>query len=343
MVIATCRTEIDWPMLSAGSRHTLSESWLSVADGRLPESVGIALVDDGTQVAMMGRVVPTATDNQFLDPYLPAAQQLGNPERIFPAMAFMYPNYDAYPIGPGSAAPRRLAEFVFGVERLATERGMRSVVFQYLGPESDLLVDALTNAKFQVYTVAQRAELSIEFAGIGDYLSGFPKRRRDKIKHEIRVMSEAGVAFSVRHLQEDEKPLIDLRCALVEKYRGKSDSERERGWFDKVQRSFPGEDIFVVTAEADGHTLGFTLFVRTADRLTALLTGTDYHHPRADYVYFGTSFYAAIPLAVEVGTRVIEYGMGSEQAKQSRGCLLSPLRWAVRDLSGEVPAAVRRV
>jgi hypothetical protein len=340
VINATPWERVDWPALSIGARHTLRRSWLDVAEGRLSGCEGLTMVDGGTtQVAMMGRVVAARTDNPFTDPYLPVSERVGSPERIFPAMALMYPNYDAYPVGPGARVPARLSQFVAGVCRHVSGRGLRSVVFQYLGPEADLLVESLRAAGFGVFTIAHRAELAVEFDGLGDYLSSFPKRRRDKLKHEIRALAEAGVTFTVRPLGDDEKELIDLRCLLTEKYRGTSDPGKERKWFDNIRRCFPERDVFVVAASTDGQPVGFTLFIRTGDRLSALLTGVDYHHPRARYVYFGTSFYAAVPLAADIAVRVIEYGMGSEEAKRSRGCALHPLRWAVRDLGGDGPIA----
>jgi predicted N-acyltransferase len=92
-------------------------------------------------------------------------------------------------------------------------------------------------------------------------------------------------------------------------------------------------------ARDDTRAVAFTLFVRTGDTLTALLTGADYGSPTAQYVYFGTCFYAAVQLAADLGTRTIEYGMGAEQAKRARGCTLVPLRWAVRGVGGTRPGS----
>jgi uncharacterized protein len=331
---------IDWPALSAGTRHTVSDSWLGVAEGRLPGCEGLALVDGGVQVAMMGRVVPSPTENPFTDPYLPLRKHVGPPEHVFPALSFMYPNYDAYPVGPGANSPARLAQFTAEVCRHARERGLRSVVFQYLDPVADTFTASLRDRGFTIVTVAHRAELAIDFGNTDDYLALFSSHRRRRIRSEMRALSAAGVSYTTRALRDDEQDLIELRSGLAKKYRGYSDPEKEKSWFDKIRRCFPADDVFVVTASADGRTIGFTLFVRTGDRLSALLTGSDYGNPHARYAYFGTCFYAAVPLALDLGVRVIEYGMGSEEAKSARGCVLRPLQWAIRDLGA--PAATSR-
>lgn len=340
MILATPWKRIDWPALSSGTRHTVSEAWLGVAEGRLLDCEGLALVDGGVQVAMMARVVPSMTENPFTDPYLSVRKHAGSPENVFPALCFMYPNYDAYPVGPGAHSPARLAQFAAEVCLHARERGLRSVVFQYLDPVADAFTASLRDEGFTILTVAHRAELPIEFNHPDHYFSLFSSHRRRRIKSEMRALAAAGVTYTTRALADDEHDLVALRSGLAEKYRGVSDPEKEKGWFDKIRRCFPPDDVFVVTATADGRTIGFTLFVRTGDRLSALLTGSDYADPRARYAYFGTCFYAAVPLALGLGVRVIEYGMGSEEAKTARGCVLRPLRWAIRDL--DAPAATSR-
>ena len=339
ILIATTPWErIDWPALSAGVRHTVSIAWLDVAEGRLADCAGLALVDAaGVQVAMMARVVQTMTENQFTDPFLPVWDRIGAPERVFPALSFMYPNYDSYPVGPGARVPARLAQYVDEVCRHARDQGLRSVVFQYLDPVAELFTESLRGAGFTVFTAAHRAELAIDFDEPGEYLSRLSSHRRRRLQSEIRALDAAGVKYEVRPLRDDEDDLVALRCGLAAKYRGSADPAKERGWFDNIRRCFPADDVFVVMAEIDGRTVGFTLFVRTGDRLSALLTGTDYGDPHARYVYFGTCFYAAMPLAIDLGVRVIEYGMGSEQAKKARGCTLQPLRWAIRDLADDTP------
>ncbi|MBQ1023939.1 GNAT family N-acetyltransferase [Micromonospora sp. C95] len=310
-----------------------------MAEGRLAGCEGFTLVDDGggAHVAMMGRVVPSATNNQFTDPYLPVRGHITAPDGLFPALSFMYPNYDTYPVGPGAGDSARLARFVDEICRHARERGLRSVVFQYLDPVADPFTETLRAAGFTVVTAAHRAELAIDFKRPDQYLSRMSSHRRRRIRAEMRALSAARIEYTRRPLRDDDEILVSLRIRLAEKYRGAGDPEKERRWFDNVRRCFPAEDVFVICADIDGRTVGFTLFVRTGDRLTALLTGTDYGHPHARYIYFGTCFYAAVPLALDLGIRVIEYGMGSEQAKTARGCNLRPLRWAVRDLAADPP------
>lgn len=336
---ATPWERIDWPALSVGVRHTVSAAWLGVAEGRLADCEGFALADDGgvVHVAMMGRVVPSATNNQFTDPYLPVKDRIAATGNLFPALSFMYPNYDAYPVGPGAGDSAQLARYVDEICRHARQRGLRSVVFQYLDPVADRFIETLRAAGFIVVTAAHRAELAIDFEQPDQYLSRMSSHRRRRVRAEMRALAAAGIEYTTRPLRNDDEILISLRTRLAEKYRGTGDRERERRWFDNVRRCFPAEDVFVICADIDGRTVGFTLFVRTGDRLTALLTGTDYGNPHARYIYFGTCFYAAVPLALDLGIRVIEYGMGSEQAKTARGCTLRPLRWAVRDLTADPP------
>jgi hypothetical protein len=339
MISAVPLDAVDWEGLGRGHRHTVSRGWLDVARGRLAGSEAFSLSDNGDmRVVMMGRLVEAITANPWTDPYLRAAEHLGD-EDFFPALAFMYPNYDAFPIGPGAHDSETLHRFVDGVCRMARERAARTVVFQYLGPESRDLTTVLAASGFDVFPAAHRAELPVRWGGLAGYLESFPTRRRNKLKYEIRAMSASGLRFETRGLPPDDDELVTLRRALMVKYGSPDDPERERRWFDRVRACFPAQDVYVVVARDDTRAVAFTLFVRTGDTLTALLTGADYGSPTAQYVYFGTCFYAAVQLAADLGTRTIEYGMGAEQAKRARGCTLVPLRWAVRGVGGTRPGS----
>src|SRR5262245_11116389 len=254
---------------------------------------------------MWGRMVDRPTSHPYTDPHRIAAARLGDAARYFPALFFMYPNYEAFPVGPGARDPGSLRRFVAGLRCWAQARDTRALVFQFVGPEGRPLCDMLAQDGFDVFPVAHRAELSVGWSDLRGYLNTFPKRRRDSIKHEIRAMAAAGVRFEVRGLGDDEPELRRLRGALVVKYGGLDDAAREEELLRRVRDNFHPDDVHVVVARDGDDLVAFTIFIRDATVLTALVTGADYEHPKARYVYFGTAFYTTVQLAADLGVRTI--------------------------------------
>ncbi len=82
-----------------------------------------------------------------------------------------------------------------------------------------------------------------------------------------------------------------------------------------------GTDAFVVTARDAACIRGFALVLRHQDRWYARQAGFDYEFKGNLPLYFEVVFYRLIELAAAAGVRVIHYGLGSRDAKQSRGCL----------------------
>jgi uncharacterized protein len=335
----------DWDAIAQGAPHTGRSRWLRLAEDRLPGSLTFRYIRDGlTQVAMRGLLLREPMRNEWLDPRMIASGQgahlglaVGGPHPwrgrhaadVYPCLTIMYPNYDAFPVGPASAEPSALARFVGSLRTWARDHGARSIAFLYLTPDAAALCGSLRAEGFRFLPLTTRAEMAVTWRDFGGYLAGLPYKRRTSIGRELRALGEAGVSVAIEELGQVEPDLIPLRCMLTRKYRGSADPAREAAWFTRVREAFAPDEITVFTARAGAVPVAFSLFVRDGARWTALLTGMDYSNPAARYSHFATMYYTPAGHAPGIAVQRIFYGIASQDAKRFRGCDLIPLTAAV--------------
>ena len=336
----------DWDAIAKDAPHTARSRWLRLAEDRLPGSLTFRHVRNGqTLIAMRGLVLPRPMAHDWLDPYLIASGRAAHlglaaagphpwrgvpPARVFPCLAVMYPNYDAFPVGPGAQDPGVLRRFVAELGAWCEGRGIRGTAFLYLTPEAMPLSEVLAAGAFCLLPITTRAEMAVTWTDFDGYLATLPSRRRVSIRRELRALSEAGVSVGQAELAELESDLIRLRCMLMTKYLGNASAEREARWFTLIREAFKADEITVFAARANGKTLAFSLFVRDGPHWTALLTGMDYGAAPSRFSHFATMYYAPASHAPQMRIHRIFYGIGAQDTKHFRGCRLTQLMAAVR-------------
>ncbi|MEV4114735.1 hypothetical protein [Nonomuraea sp. NPDC049695] len=334
----------DWAQLIGRAPHTASQRWLSFGQSRVPESLTFRLVSPGgTDLAMRGLIQQEPGSRPFNDPYLiasgqatqdglavtgPHPWQTRRAQEVFPSLVMMYPNYDAFPVGPLAADSGALASFADQVGDWARRQGFRSVTYLYLTPEADALRAVLRDKGYDVFPLAARSNMTVTWSDIPEYLAQLPRKRRGEVRRELRALEAAGVRVRPRPLAPEEPGLVRLRSQLMYKYASVADEQRERHWFARVWELF-GDDATVFVAEHAASPIQFTLFVQDGAVWTPLLTGTDYAHGASRLAYFATAFYSPAALAPQLRIRRINYGLGASEAKRHRGCHAVPLYAAV--------------
>jgi hypothetical protein len=335
----------DWDAIAEDAPHTASSRWLRLAEDRLPGSLTFRYVRDGqTHVAMRGLVLLEPMEREWLDPFLIAsggATHLGlaaggphpwrdrEPETLFPCLAVLYPNYDAFPVGPGVTDPAVLRHFLDELDAWRAANGIRSAAFLYLTPEAMPLCEVAREDGFHVFPLTTRAEMGVTWTDFDGYLATLPSKRRTCVRRELRAVSEAGVSVEITGLAEVEADLIQLRCMLMAKYLGSARADREARWFTRIREAFLVDEITVFVARANNRPVAFSLFVRDGACWTALLTGMDYGIPEARFSHFATMYYAPAEHAPRISVSRIFYGIASQETKHYRGCSLTPLMAAV--------------
>lgn len=77
----------------------------------------------------------------------------------------------------------------------------------------------------------------------------------------------------------------------------------------------------VSVVERDFVTAGFVILLHRSGRWSARQVGFDYDMKGNLPLYFETLFYGPVEAAASMGIQRIDFGLGSEEAKVSRGCI----------------------
>jgi hypothetical protein len=350
-----------WPELAVDAPMLATPGWLQAMDGRLGPRPLTFLVRSSarTELAAFASVQTESRPGEFFDlhhvlvrptPDFPLTERgraeratlsRTAPDRWVPSLVVMLPGYECIPVGPGSTQPAALAALVDGALDWAADQGIPTVAFLYLRPEQRELAEALREREFTRLPLTYTWDLHLTGTGVADYLFSLPRKRRKEARRELRTLAGAGVEIGEADVSLVFDELVDLRCQLVAKYRGRADREHEatrlRVMADVVARG----DSTLLLATATGKPVGFALFAPNRDEWLCLAVGHDYADPRSRLAYFGAAYYRAAEAAYAVGVRTLGYGQGSWQAKRARGCRPTPMTGWVHSTDPALAATVR--
>ncbi|MET9698513.1 GNAT family N-acetyltransferase [Streptomyces sp. NPDC006529] len=150
------------------------------------------------------------------------------------------------------------------------------------------------------------------------YLASLVSRKRKRANRELREYAEAGFTTVVREGADAlTGPVVDLQVALRAKYGLPGGRPRVERDFAAIRETV-GDSALVLSAERDGETLGFVLYLRSGDALFGRTAGFD--DDRAKGVYFALTYHETIRWSLANGVRDIWYGLAAYDAKRLRGC-----------------------
>jgi hypothetical protein len=340
----------DWDEQAGDVLATLSSRWINLAEQRIAGGLRTFGLYDGAgalSVGLCGGVLPEPGEHPRFDPYLvlsgasadtdvplapdgPHPWRGADPAELFPCCLLMFPNYETAPAGRDARDRAANDAFVAELDRWARRDGVRSTACLYLRSDHGEFVDALVAHGFTLVPMIERCDLDVRWSDFDGYLATLPRNRRTSVRRERREIGERGITVTERKIAADEPELLRLRCNLIAKYGGSPDPEREAFSLRYLRDHFGADDLLVIEARKAGRLLGFSMFIADAGAWTVLMTGTDYDHPDASFTYFETMFYRPAELAPAAGVATIGYGIGTIDAKRSRGCATSMLYAAVR-------------
>ncbi|MGV9884410.1 GNAT family N-acetyltransferase [Streptomyces sp. NPDC003006] len=218
---------------------------------------------------------------------------------------------------------------VAAAEALARAAGLASVCFLYLDERDASLTRTLATRGYTSYTTGRYSTLHVpDDGGFDAYLAALPRKRRVSIASERRRIRESGLRVRLTSLDEtDLDRCADLESGLLAKYGIDIRPEQVLAQIRQVRDVF-GDDAFAVVAETDGEVRGFGLILRHGDHWYARQTGYDYAYQKSTglALYFEVLYYRLVEEAAAAGVRTLHYGLGSEQAKRSRGCVATEQR-----------------
>ncbi|MFE4974502.1 GNAT family N-acetyltransferase [Kitasatospora sp. NPDC056651] len=221
--------------------------------------------------------------------------------------------------GTGRAAIEAL---VARAEELAAEQGAASVAFPFV-EEGDAPLRAVLEARgYLRHESGRYSTLAVGPGGFEEYLTGFSGTRRRSVQAERRRIRAAGVELRIEPLSAGLVPRLgELEAQLMAKYGITWTAAQTEEVLGEMLAAF-GEDVLVVLAEADGAIRGFATLLEFRGHWYARQSGFDYAYQSEKKLalYFETVYYFPVEAAARRGIGAIQFGLGSEDTKLSRGC-----------------------
>lgn len=157
-----------------------------------------------------------------------------------------------------------------------------------------------------------------DYADFDHFLTGFAAHKRKKIKHERRVVAQAGVNMEVRIGHELTPTLWDIFYDFYHLTIRKHGAipYLTRAFFHELGRLMP-ENIVMIFARHAGKYIGAALNLRGADTLYGRYWGGEDGYPG---LHFETCYYRAIDYCIEHRLQRFEAGAQGEH-KLARGFL----------------------
>ena len=332
----------DWDQLAGPDNLFLSRRWLRVAEATsgVPMAYLLGGGDDGLAgglaAALVGPGAPwllgrpdTLLEHCAAEGLEGATECLaGLPQKpgdvLMPALVCggRHLGRTGVPTRPGLADPAAETErLVAAAEDVMRERQARCVAFLYVDERDAVLRQVLAGRGYASFVSADYCWLPVPAGGLDGYLGLRSAHRRRRVLAERRRLRAAGVEVRLEPLTADViAPVSRMDVSLLVKYGARATQEQAELIFELIRREF-GADALVVTARLHGELCGFVLLLRDGSHWYVYRCGFDYEVQGDLPVYFEVLFYHTVAAASAAGASVVHYGIGSAEAKQSRGCL----------------------
>ncbi|MEU3920216.1 GNAT family N-acetyltransferase [Streptomyces sp. NPDC029004] len=224
-----------------------------------------------------------------------------------------------------TAAQQRavLAELPRLLDDAACTLGCRSSALLYVTDEQAEAIGPAAEALGHTPAVlGAESVMRLTAADWDTYLAGLVSKKRVRTNRELRQYAQDGFRTVIREGPDAlTDSIVDLQVGLRAKYGLPGGRPRVQRDFDAIRETV-GDSILVVSAERDGETLGFILYLRSGDALYGRTAGFD--DDRARGVYFVLTYYDTVRWCLANGIRNIWYGLAAYEAKRLRGCDLEP-------------------
>ncbi|WP_335938781.1 GNAT family N-acetyltransferase [Streptomyces sp. PTD5-9] len=218
-----------------------------------------------------------------------------------------------------------LAELPRLLDEAAERLGCRSTGLLYATDEQAALIGPAAEARGHTPAVlGAESVLRLDAWDWDGYLAALASRKRVRLRRELRDYREAGFTTVIRQGADAlTDSVVDLQVALRAKYGLPGGRARVQRDFDAIRETV-GDSCLVVSAEREGETLGFVLYLRSGQALYGRTAGFD--EDRARGVYFSLTYHETVRWSLANGVREIWYGLAAYEAKRLRGCDIEPRR-----------------
>ncbi|MER5433729.1 GNAT family N-acetyltransferase [Streptomyces sp. NPDC002588] len=339
-----------WAALVGGEDFFLTPDWMRVLqdsagawmgyltateDARLVAALAMVLADRGSPWAL-GRtdLLIRHCAREGMTGAGDVLAGFGDPDRLMPSMMcggrhlgrtrlLLHPDATAQ-------SAHRLVE---QAERTAALHGCRSVCFPYVDASDRLQREVLRERGYTSHVSGEFATLTLPGEGFMDYAMALPSRRSRRVRAERRRIEASDAVIGLEPLDPAEVPrLAALETQLFAKYgmTGWDPRRSEAVLYAAAERL--GDRALVSKAVLDGRIVGFGLVLAHGGDWFAHRAGFDYAAQGALPLYYELLYYTLADHAGRHGVKTVHYGIGSTDAKVSRGCALSTQYLYVKEL-----------
>jgi predicted N-acyltransferase len=354
--VARTLAELDtagWDRLGGGCLFT-SSAWLRAVDGIFaPHSAFVTARDDRDRlVAGLAAYLVEPDAYLFVNPprlltaaplqgpldALPAAERArarALTASLGPRLALRYPvAVCASPFTAESGIVGRVdhpdvaAALLDGFAEVAAGWGAVGTAVLFLAePEHPALAAALRERGHAASLMAARCHLDLGWASFDDYVASLWRKRRWKVRNELRAFAASGLRAEVvggERIPELVDRIAPLFANLQRRYGHDASVESARATILWVWEHLAPLTRVVLVTDA-GRVVAFHLLFSAAGTVYAYLVGQTYE-PVAGGAspYFEAVFYEPIRLAVAEGARRYDLGSEGYEAKLARGGRLTP-------------------
>ncbi|MGW1022871.1 GNAT family N-acetyltransferase [Streptomyces sp. NPDC002577] len=334
-----------WPALLRPEDLFLGARWLEVAERTARADMRYFLLEHGgTTVAGLATALADTSAPWVLgrpDTLLEASAAAGRPgarevlarlsgppaDRLLPTLVCggRHMGRSRVPrlTGTGRA---EVTALVARAEEHARARGARSVAYPFVEESDEVLRHVLDERGYLSHVSGLYSSLTVKPGGFDAYLDCVPSpRRRRGVRDDRRRIAEAGVTLRLAPLSAELIPRLgELEAQLMAKYDVAWTAAQTEQVLRETLDTF-GANARTVLAEADGEIRGFCTLLSFRGHWYARQGGFDYAYQQHAHrqklpLYFETVYYFPVEAAARLGIEAIHYGLGSEEAKRSRGC-----------------------
>ncbi|MFE7480809.1 GNAT family N-acetyltransferase [Streptomyces sp. NPDC057552] len=234
--------------------------------------------------------------------------------------------------GPG-AGPGTVHALLARVEEQAVAEGCRSAALPYVDASDTLVRGVLEERGYRRCVSGEFATLTHPGKGFTEYAMSLPSRRSRRVRSERRHIEASPVEIDLAPLRREDVPrLAALETELFGKYGMTGwDPKRSEAVLDAAFHHL-GEKALVSRAVLDGRIIGFGLVLSHGSDWFAHRAGFDYEAQGKLPLYYELLYYTLADEAPAHGVSRVHYGIGSTEAKVSRGCVLSRQYLYVKEL-----------
>lgn len=223
----------------------------------------------------------------------------------------------------GSRDTEQIRELLAWALQYAASADVASISFPFVDEGDAELRRILGSGGYHGHLSAEYAILDLPVGGWDAYLASLPGKRRRRVLADARQLQASDVTSRMVPLSECNLPELGrLEAQLMSKYGVDWSSQQTVVALESAIRRF-GDGVSVVLSEIHGTLVGFVVLHRWRDSWYTRQAGFSYDVPEHPPLYFETMYYRPIREAEGLGVKRIFFGSGSEEAKQSRGCILS--------------------